>query len=259
VHYARRSAGALLPLECALLGAELLQANLRALARPHASAERPATLVLQDVDEMPLEAQAELAGFVRLVDLPVKIVSTARRMLIELAEVGQFRYDLACALSTIAIELVPLADRLDDLPLAAQWQLERANAAGAKQLAGFSSEALDRLAAHDWPGDVGELAEVVAEAHARAEGGDVQLRDLPLRLHQASDAARFARPPDETIVLETFLGEIEHELIERALSRAKGNKAQAARLLGMTRPRLYRRLVQLGFEEPVIFEEEVEE
>jgi DNA-binding NtrC family response regulator len=60
-------------------------------------------------------------------------------------------------------------------------------------------------------------------------------------------AAAPPRRPEETIVLEDFLGTIERELIERALARAKGNKTKAAQLLGMTRPKLYRRLVQLGF------------
>ena len=61
-----------------------------------------------------------------------------------------------------------------------------------------------------------------------------------------------AHPPrvEETIVLEEFLGRIERELIERALRRARGNKSRAARLLGLSRPRLYRRLVQLGFIAP---------
>jgi DNA-binding NtrC family response regulator len=142
--------------------------------------------------------------------------------------------------------LPPLADRAEDLPLLAQLFLEEANARGAKQLAGLAPETLDVLAAYDWPGQLDELAEFIHQAHDRAEGSQIIPPDLPQRIFLAADAMRYARQPEETIVLEDFLAEIERELIERALARAKGNKTKAAQLLGMTRPRLYRRLVQLG-------------
>ena len=71
-------------------------------------------------------------------------------------------------LSTVTIELPPLAKRRDDLPLLAQALLEDQNVRSGKQLAGFSSEALDRLCAYAWPGNMAELAEVVAESHSRA-------------------------------------------------------------------------------------------
>jgi DNA-binding protein Fis len=89
----------------------------------------------------------------------------------------------------------------------------------------------------------------VAEAFAVADGEEITAADLPRRLtHAVETAGRTLRAP-ETIVLHEFLSEIERELIERALRTAKGNKAKAARLLGLTRPRLYRRMVQLGLEE----------
>ena len=74
------------------------------------------------------------------------------------------------------------------------------------------------------------------------------LADLPERLRLAAQAAAHPRRIEETIVLDEYLGRVERELIRRALARAKGNKARAARLLGVTRPRLYRRMVQLGLE-----------
>jgi DNA-binding NtrC family response regulator len=92
------------------------------------------------------------------------------------------------------------------------------------------------------------LAEVVSEAHLKAAGPEIGLEDLPERLRLATDAARQPSRPEETIVLDEYLGRVERELIRRALARAKGNKARAARLLGVTRPRLYRRMVQLGLE-----------
>jgi DNA-binding NtrC family response regulator len=252
--------GPVVPLACSLLSTDLLLAGVQALKRGKAASasERVGTLLLEEVDQLSAESQAALTGLLHATDPPSRILATSTRQLVDLAEAGQFHRDLAAALSTMTIELPALADRPEDLPLVAQRLLEEVNAAGVKQLSGFSAEALDALAGYDWPGDLQELSEFVAEAHAQAEGHLVQPRDLPSRLRLAADASRFARKPDETIVLEQFMAEIERELIERALARARGNKAKAARLLGMTRPRLYRRLVQLGLEEPVIFEEKTE-
>ena len=127
--------------------------------------------------------------------------------------------------------------------------LEEQNARSGKQLGGFSSEALDRLCAYGWPGNVAELAQVVAESHARASGRLIARDDLPERLRLAAEAAARPRRKEEPIQLDEFVARIERELIRRALARAKGNKTKAARLLGLNRPRLYRRMVQLGLAE----------
>jgi DNA-binding NtrC family response regulator len=126
--------------------------------------------------------------------------------------------------------------------------LEQVNAEGAKQLSGFAAGALDRLAAYLWPGDCDELEAMVREAHAKADGPQVLLQDLPRRLELAADAAIHSHKIEETIVLAEFMASIERELIERAMEQTKGNKARASRLLGITRQRLIRRLVQLGLE-----------
>lgn len=251
IHFAaHQAAGALVPLACPLLGAELLQATIRSLVRTARENSGGTTLLLNELDEMSPEAQNELAGFLSLTDLPLRIVATTAAPPAALVAQGKLRADLAFLLSTLVIELPPLVQRLDDLPLLAQLFLEDANAHGDKQLLGFTSDALDQLAAYHWPGQVAELAEVVAQAHAAAEGPEVTARDLPRRLHVAVEAQRRPSRKDEPIVLDQFLARIEEELIRRALRRAKGNKTRAARLLGMTRPRLYRRLVQLGLEPP---------
>jgi DNA-binding NtrC family response regulator len=149
-----------------------------------------------------------------------------------------------------------------------QALLEAENARGGKQLSGFTSEALDQLASYDWPGNTVELIEAVREAHRQAGGRSITLAELPRRLALASEAAAYSKRALQPINLEQTLSQIETELIRRALAQAGGNKTRAAELLSMTRPRLLRRLAQLGLaggsggeavERPVEIESELDE
>jgi DNA-binding NtrC family response regulator len=245
-------------LDAPTLTAESLQAAIRNLHRQHAAAtsRRGGCLLLQHVDRLPSDAQAELAGFLRLGEFPLRLIATTVEPLAAAVAAGRFRADLAAWLSTLVVEIPGLAARPEDVPPLAQHFVEATNLAGEKQLGGCTSEALDLLSQYAWPGNVQELAAVVTAACASAEGPLVTVRELPRKLHLAADADRYAARPDETIVLDEYLAEIEKELLRRALERAKGNKTRAARLVGLTRPRLYRRLVQLGLETgAVVFEE----
>jgi len=254
IHYAGagESSGPLVPLACAVLGAELMASTLGAIAS-RSLAPRPGgqgTLVLGDVDQLEPGAQAEVARLLGARGFPLRVIATARQDLIELAGQGKYREDLASGLSTLTIHVPALAERRGDVALLAQMFVEEVNARSGRQIAGFSPEAMDYLDAYAWPGNVDELARVVSEAHARCEGTEITVRELPQAIQLARSAAAHPRRPEETIVLDDYLARIERELMERALARAKGNKSRAAKLLGMTRPRLYRRLVQLGLEEP---------
>jgi transcriptional regulator with PAS, ATPase and Fis domain len=246
IHYAG-SAGArhsLVPLACDELGAELIHSTLQALL---SAAGQPAgTLLLGDADRLPAQLQAVLADWMSRRELPWRVIATSRTPLLELAARGAWREDLAAALSTIVISLPALAERREDLPLLAQALLEETNARGTKQLGGFTIEALDRLDAYDWPGNLAELAETVAEAHRKAVGQLIDVTDLPKRLRYAADATAHPRKPDLPIDLDELLANVEREVIRRAMARARGNKSKAAELLGLTRPRLYRRLQELG-------------
>ncbi len=243
--------GALLPLACSSLDADLICSTVTALAAKNPLGERAAgsTLLLNDADLIPAGVQSELAAILGAAAFPLRLVATARHPLADLARSGRYRTDLAALLGTMVIELVPLAERREDLPLLAQMFLEDANAKNRKQVGGFLPEALDALDAYAWPGNIDELAQIVAEAHRNAAGPLLGPADLPKRIHLAADAAAHPHRIEQTIVLDDLLADIERELIGRAIDRAKGNKAKAARLLGLTRPRLYRRLVQLGLAE----------
>lgn len=209
----------------------------------------PRTLLLNDVDLLSLEAQQQLHRM--LVERPpaLRIVSTARRPLGAGQAQGSFHHELALLLSTIVIELPPLASRLEDLPLLAQALLEDANANSAKQIGGFTDDALRLLISYPWPKDVDELVSAIWHAHEQAQSPLIGPSNLPEIVQMASDFAKYPQRAEETIDLEGLLQEVEVECIRWAMEKARGNKTQAARLLGMNRPKFYRRLEQLNMDD----------
>jgi DNA-binding NtrC family response regulator len=258
IHYANQMVGSvalpmggIIPLDCSVLAEDLILSTIAALARSHSLEEknRPTTLLLNHVDEISAEMQNALIIYLAKKPFPNRLLSTSRFSLVEQSGRGQFREDLAAFLSTITIVLPPLSQRREDLPLLAQVFLEECNERQAKQVGGFSPESLDQLYSYSWPGNLDELMEMVIYAHQHTSRPEIVVGDLPERLHLAGQVAVYQRRPEEKIVLDEYLGRVERELIRRALSRSKGNKAKAARLLGLTRPRLYRRMVQLGLED----------
>jgi transcriptional regulator with AAA-type ATPase domain len=268
IHVARgiNVVGPLVPIACPIIDAEELQGTLTSLLRHQADspADKPPVALLLEVDRLHRDAQHELAGFLELPKVELRTLATSRASLTRLAAKGRFHSDLALSLSTVTIQLPPLHQRQGDIPLLAQLFLEEHNAAGNRQLGGFAPAAMDELLQYAWPENVTELSVMVREACQRATGQLVQRADLPDRLHLAASADAHPRQAEESIDLDAFLAEIERELIERALQASRNNKTKAAELLGVNRPRLLRRLVQLGLappaaaespaEEPVVFE-----
>jgi transcriptional regulator with PAS, ATPase and Fis domain len=251
IHYGgTQAASPLTPLACQVLDSELLESTITSFAASCAELEmeRPAALLLLEVDQLRADAQAALAGILSIGELNVRTIATARTPLIELAEQDRYRHDLAFALSTIVIQVPSLAERAEDIPLLAQFFLEQYNTRGETQLAGFAEESIDQLLAYPWPENVDELAELVHQACDASCGPIIQPGDLPEKIRLAVSAQ--AHPPqhEENIVLDQFLADIEKELLLRASRQAKGNKAQAARLLGISRARLLRRLDHFGIQ-----------
>lgn len=248
---APHAAGPLMPLACPVIDAELLQNSVLALLRrcKEEPCERAASLLLLDIDQLEADAQAELLAFFRLPTFNLRAIVTSRRKPLDLATDRQFLGELAYHLSTLVIELPHLAERRQDIPLLAQQLLEEHNTRRGAQFTGFTPEALDQLAVLPWPGNVDELSLVVEQACDAATGPIITEAELPQHVKMAHSAAAHPRRERETIDLDAFLADIERELIRRAMRGARGNKAQAARLLGIHRGRLLRRLTQLGLSE----------
>ena len=245
------TAAPLMPLSCPSLDAELLHTTVHAFLRRCAASEDTAlsTLLLLDADRLAAEAQAELLAILRVASVPLRTIATSRQPLLALANEGQFSKELAYRLSTLLIELPALAERRQDIPFLAQQLVEEFNARGGAQLSGFTPETLDQLAALPWPGNVDALADVVEQACRKAAGPWITPADLPDHLQLMASAAAHPLRVEETIVLDEFLAQVERELLQRALRRARGNKARAARMLGIPRARLLRRLSQAGLDQ----------
>jgi len=243
-----RDDSALVPVDCQLTDAELLQATITNLQAQLATNHdvRLGTLLLLDADQLSGDAQQELLGFLSLPSVDVTIIATARRSLFELSDEGEFLPDLAHALSVLEIEIPPLTARRDDIPLLCQAALEEFNSQGQKQLSGFAEEALEQLVAYRWPGNVEQLVEYVGQSCASAAGPLVNAKDLPRAIRVGVDADELPEKKDEAVVLDDLLADIEAELLRRAMVRSKGNKSRAAELLGISRARLHRRLEQFG-------------
>ena len=190
IHYAANpeGAGPLVPLDCSVLDSELIRSTLAALAGRRIPETVPGsgTLLLNEADQLPSDAQHEVARVIGGRAFPLRVIATARRRLGDLVAEGSYREDLASLLSTLVIELPALARRAGDLPMLLQWFVEESNVRNHKQLAGFTPDALDLLNAHPWPGNLNELVRVVEEAHGHADGPEIGVADLPDSIRQTA-------------------------------------------------------------------------
>ena len=205
------------------------------------------TLFLDEIGEMPLPLQAKLLralqdGELRRVGesetyaVDVRVVCATHRDLALLIREGSFRQDLLYRLKVLTIEMPTLRERRDDiLPLALHFLAEEKARAR-----GFTTGARKMLLNHGWPGNVRELQNAVKHGAALASGAEVDAEDLPDELgrpaHRQPDAA--ARSPRS---LQT-LSEMEHDHVLRVLEACGGSHSEAARVLGIARNTLWRKL-----------------
>ncbi|MEM6798083.1 MAG: helix-turn-helix domain-containing protein [Planctomycetota bacterium] len=223
----------LLVIDAALVEAEQLLEQ----AAEATSTESSSTLLMLNANALAIEAQNALASALEPQPNRRLLVTTNSPLASE---------RLMTLAGTVVVDVPMLTQRKEDLPLIAQWAVESVNASSEKQVGGLTGAAIDLLALHPWPGGVEQLRVAIATAHAQASGPMIDSGDLPHAMQQAALAAELPPSTPTRIVLDKFLARIEHELVTRALTESAGNKAEAARLLGMTRPRLYRRMANLG-------------
>ncbi|AKF82275.1 chemotaxis protein CheY [Myxococcus fulvus 124B02] len=207
------------------------------------------TLFLDEVGELSLEVQAKLlqaleTGKVRPLGASVEVTVRARvvaatnRPLEELLRDGRFRPDLYYRLNVIRLEVPPLRERREDIVPLVDFFLGRLGGAQAREVLGVSAAAMRRLVAHAWPGNVRELANLLERAVALADHDTLVPEDFDLPGDSGGMQALFTRARGEELPLE----DVERAYVRRIVDAQNGNKAAAARILGINRRTLYRKL-----------------
>ncbi|MHB1084757.1 MAG: PEP-CTERM-box response regulator transcription factor [Thiobacillus sp.] len=206
------------------------------------------TLFLDEIGDLPMPLQAKLLRFLqervieRLggrgeISVDVRIVCATHRDLSSMIREGSFREDLYYRLSEITVNIPPLRERPGDPVLLAQAFLEHYALEMGRNIRGFTADALGALDAHTWPGNVREMENLIKRATIMADGTQVTASDLGL------DSGRDAQQP---INLRQARENAERLAISRALAQSDSNIAQAAELLGITRPTLYDLMAKIG-------------
>jgi two-component system response regulator HydG len=206
------------------------------------------TLFMDEIGDISVAMQAKLlrvlqsgeferVGGTRTLKVDVRLVAATNADLAALVREKRFREDLYYRLNVIAIQLPPLRERQEDIPLLAHHFLRSYAARNAKTVRGFTEEALDILQTYAWPGNVRELENVVERAVVLTQSPLISPADLPETLVRSDQAARHL-----VISIGTPLEEVEDRLIEETLRYTKGDKTLAAKLLGIATRTVYRRM-----------------
>ncbi|MGD0841000.1 MAG: sigma-54 dependent transcriptional regulator [Candidatus Acidiferrales bacterium] len=212
------------------------------------------TLFLDEIGDLPVDLQAKLLralqereirplGGTDRVAIRARVMAATNRDLDTLVRAGTFRQDLFFRLNVVQIKLPPLRERKSDIPVLVSAFLEKFSDAKAP-VRSISEDAMRRLMAYDWPGNVRELENAVERAVALGSGPILHVGDLPSNL-QYAQPERFTEQ-NELVPLE----ELERRAIFHALRETSGDKLAAARLLGIGKTTLYRKLKQYEAVQP---------
>jgi DNA-binding NtrC family response regulator len=224
------------------------------------------TLFLDGISEMPLDLQARLMRALQDkrvrtpgadLDLPVtvRVLAATTRNLQPLVESGEFRRDLYYRLAVVSLRTPPLRERGDDIALLAQYFLDRLRREGAASHR-FGSDAMQRMAGYEWPGNVREMENAIERACAISSGPVLHLKDFPSQLQTGAEAyGESILRVDERVSGEpgkrssqhlVSIAELEREAILNTVRQLQGDKLMAAKLLGIGKTTLYRKLKEYG-------------
>jgi two-component system response regulator HydG len=209
------------------------------------------TLLLDEIGELPLEMQAKLlrvlqersvrpVGGDTEVPFEARIVAATNRDLESEVEEGRFREDLFHRINVVAINVPALRERPGDVLLLANELITRVAARRQTFVRGLSRAAAQKLCDYDWPGNVRELESCIERAAALCRGSEIDVGDLPKNVveHQATRLELSTSSPQDLLTLD----EINHRYVRQVLAAVGGNKTRAAKILGIDRRSIYRRL-----------------
>jgi transcriptional regulator with GAF, ATPase, and Fis domain len=179
----------------------------------------------------------------------VRVIAATNQNLEEAIRDKRFREDLFYRLNVIPIEIPPLRERLDDIPLLAEHFLEASNKLRGQESVRFGEGVTETLAGHGWPGNVRELENLVERLVTLGGGGEIGLADLPdtFRKQRPIDPVSIQIPPGG-LSLRDVVDRVEARLIQQALELTSGNKNRAARLIGMNRTTMLEKMKKKGIE-----------
>jgi two-component system response regulator HydG len=257
-----RREASFIAVNCAAVPANLLESELFGHARgafTDAKRDREGlflradggTVLLDEIGEMPAEMQPKLlrvlqerklrpVGSDREISFDTRIISSTNRDLEAEVEEGRFREDLFYRLNVVQIHVPPLRARGNDILILAQHFLEQVAERMDKSVRGITAEAAKKLLEYDWPGNVRQLENVVERAVTLTEFDKLTVEDLPDKItaYEAPPRRLGAADPEHML----SLAELERRYIEQVLAATDGNKTQAAKVLGLDRRTLYRKL-----------------
>ena len=222
-------------------------------------------LFLDEIGDISIPAQAKLlrvlqdGGFERLgsnvtIRTDVRIIAASNRSLCDEVSAGRFREDLFHRLNVFPINILPLRERKEDIPALTEYFISRAKRQAGRPIKGIASEALDFLTSYTWPGNVRELENIIKRAAIVAKRDIIGIDDIHLtppapkeELKELADAIhmiwdRAVADKKRSDIFYSVISSAEKILIQKALSRANGNKARAASMLGITRVTLRKKM-----------------
>jgi two-component system response regulator PilR (NtrC family) len=275
---APRSEGPFIGINCGAIPDALLESELFGHVKgafTGAIADKPGvfaaasggTLFLDEIGELSGPMQVKLlralqerrvkpVGSVAEREVDVRVVAATHRDLEQEVERGAFRRDLYYRLNVIQIHLPSLRSRREDIPLLVEHFLRKHASANGRPLLGIEPEAMKRLCDYDYPGNVRELENLIERAVTLEPGTRVTVETLPdLTPKRRATAAAEAAFPEEGLDLDAAIGDLERDLLLKALERAGGVRKRAAKLLRITFRSLRYRLAKLGIEVPGAEEE----
>jgi len=210
------------------------------------------TVFLDEIGDMPMSMQVKLlrviqekeflrVGGVNPFPVDVRFIAATHRDLQEDVRKGHFRQDLYYRLNVIALRLPPLTDRVDDIPLLVNHFLAQKSRTMKKEIDVIEPEAMDLLCRYSWPGNVRELENVMERAVALENGPLIRVANLPDYVHNLS-IETYRHTPSDIPTLE----EQEKHYIQWILDKSEGNKTRAAKIMGIDRVSLWRKLKRYG-------------
>ena len=212
------------------------------------------TLFLDEVSELEplmqvkllrvLEEQTfERVGGSKTVQVDVRLVAATNRNLRKLVSEGKFREDLFYRLSVVAVDLPPLRERREDIPLLVKAFLDEFSRENNKQVRELTPEALNLLLAYDWPGNVRELRNALEQMVVLARAERLTVRDVPAQIRGSVDVTKIS-----VVRVGMTVEEAERQLIKQALKETDGNRTKAAKKIGISRRTLHRKLKEYKLE-----------